>query len=108
MGAGGDGACAGVPLMIEYVRLTRLLRWQGSSIGRYYSSNWLGQMLGAANGIHPSTYFGTSKDSKVPAVIPKTDKLPIKILFPTESEILEGRRGMNARRLFQTTRSSRG
>ncbi|BGP53198.1 hypothetical protein JCM8202v2_000757 [Rhodotorula sphaerocarpa] len=68
-------------------------RWEleatGSSIGRYYSSNWLGQMLGAANGIHPSTYFGTSKDSKVPAVIPKTDKLPIKILFPTESEILE-------------------
>ncbi|GAA5873327.1 hypothetical protein JCM3774_005942 [Rhodotorula dairenensis] len=71
----------------------------GSSIGSY-SSNWLGQMLGAASGIHPSTYFGPRKGQQVPTQLPTSlpgqpSRLPIKIVFPTEYEILSGRGGAN-------------
>ncbi|GAA5979112.1 hypothetical protein JCM10908_002808 [Rhodotorula pacifica] len=67
----------------------------GSSIGRY-SGNWLGQMLGAASGFHPSTYFRSGKGNQLPAQIPanlpgQPSRLPIKIIFPTEDEILSGR-----------------
>lgn len=71
----------------------------GSSIGRY-SNNWLAQMLGAASGIHPSSYFRSGNGNQIPAQIPATpprqaSRLPIKIIFPTEDEILSGRGGAN-------------
>ncbi|KAG0662233.1 hypothetical protein C6P46_003419 [Rhodotorula mucilaginosa] len=73
----------------------------GSSIGRY-SNNWLAQMLGAASGIHPSSYFRSGNGNQIPAQIPATpprqaSRLPIKIIFPTEDEILSGRGGANGR-----------
>ncbi|POY73521.1 hypothetical protein BMF94_3458 [Rhodotorula taiwanensis] len=76
-------------------------RWEieatGSSIGRY-KNNWLAQMLGAANGIHPASYFRAGAGNQIPALIPRTPagektRLPIRIIFPTEDEILGGRDG---------------
>lgn len=63
-------------------------------------------MLGAASGIHPSSYFRSGNGNQIPAQIPATpprqaSRLPIKIIFPTEDEILSGRGGANvSRRLF--------
>ncbi|BGP45300.1 hypothetical protein JCM10450v2_001118 [Rhodotorula kratochvilovae] len=63
----------------------------GSSIGRY-SPAWLSQMLGACAGIHPKSYFRSGKNNNVPREYPTPPagqpvRLPIKIIFPTETEI---------------------
>ncbi|GAA6054986.1 hypothetical protein JCM3770_000479 [Rhodotorula araucariae] len=63
----------------------------GSSIGRY-SPAWLSQMLGACAGLHPLSYFRSGKNNDVPREYPKPPagqpvRLPIKIIFPTETEI---------------------
>jgi hypothetical protein len=60
-------------------------------------------MLGAASGIHPSSYFRSGNGNQIPAQIPATpprqaSRLPIKIIFPTEDEILSGRGGANVSR----------
>lgn len=62
---------------------------QGSSIGTT-TSNWLAQMMGAAEGYHPRKYF--SKKQPTPPHHPqlKTSiptKLPIKIVWPTLQEV---------------------
>ncbi|GAA5855366.1 hypothetical protein JCM9279_001699 [Rhodotorula babjevae] len=70
-------------------------RWEleatGSSIGRYTAA-WLSQMMGAAAGVLPSSYFGAGKGSSAPPAYPvpaqgQPVRLPIKIVFPTEEEM---------------------
>lgn len=85
-------------------QLTNMGSLQGSSIGRY-KNNWLAQMLGAANGIHPASYFRAGAGNQIPALIPRTPagektRLPIRIIFPTEDEILGGRDGAGVRSVF--------
>ncbi|GJN87839.1 hypothetical protein Rhopal_000794-T1 [Rhodotorula paludigena] len=63
----------------------------GSSIGSYYPA-WLSQMLGACSGIHPASYFRSGRNNTVPPGSPapavgQPVNLPIKIVFPTETEI---------------------
>lgn len=64
---------------------------QGSSIGSYNPA-WLSQMLGACSGIHPASYFRSGRNNAVPPGSPapavgQPVNLPIKIVFPTETEI---------------------
>ncbi|BGP22123.1 endoplasmic reticulum Ca-transporting P-type ATPase [Rhodotorula toruloides] len=90
------GGIAGLAKAVSALDFANGGHWEieatGSSIGQY-SSTWLTQMLAACSGIHPSTYFHSSKGNVVPSQLPKTlsgqpTRLPIKIIFPTQDEIL--------------------
>jgi hypothetical protein len=73
---------------------------QGSSIGAY-SATWLSQFYAACKGVSPISYF-RSKGKEVPPanVVPPQKapvKLPIKIVFPTEQELLGSWKGADVR-----------
>ncbi|GAA5850773.1 hypothetical protein JCM8547_009086 [Rhodosporidiobolus lusitaniae] len=77
-------------------------RWEieatGSSIGNY-SSTWLSQFFAACQGVSPMSYFKNKGKELPPSnVVPLQPKgmpvkLPIKVVFPTEEEMLRSWKG---------------
>ncbi|GAA5918771.1 hypothetical protein JCM6882_006806 [Rhodosporidiobolus microsporus] len=110
----GGGLCA-LAKAVSSFQFAPGGRWEiectGSSLGQL-SSSWLSQFYAACKGVSPLSYFPGRRDTKTGKVLSKGSanppedvvssgalkhpvKLPIKVVFPTQAEVLGSWKGVD-------------